>query len=144
MTQLKNSFPVTFSALRINLQKIIIFPLRVLTTFTRAILQLWLSLYMKLKCCLASKSFLLAATLNRSQSELHITGLWLPVPRKKYDFKTLKTFRGWVPMNCHGTKKMFSTGLEILGLVGYSTLTCWLTCNQKEVCNLHLNSEPLV
>ena len=50
---------------------------------------------MKLKCCLASKSFLLAATLNRSQSELHITGLWLPVPRKKYDFKTLKTFRGW-------------------------------------------------
>ena len=36
---------------------------------------------------------------------LYITGLWLPVPRKKkYDFEKLKTFRGWVPMNFHGTK----------------------------------------
>ena len=57
----------------------------------------------KLKC-LASISFIL----NHSQKALYIAGLWLPVPRKKYnyDFEKLKTFRGWVPMNFHGTKKL--------------------------------------
>ena len=55
----------------------------------------------KLKC-LASISFIL----NHSQKALYITGLWLPVPRKKYDFEKSKTFRGWVAMNFHGTKKL--------------------------------------
>ena len=52
--------------------------------------------------------------------------------KKMYDFEKLKTFRGWVPMNFHGTKKLllmvshdlsghgtekfFSIGTEILGL----------------------------
>ena len=62
-----------------------------------------------------------------------ITGLWLPVKKKIYDFEKLKTFRGWVPMNFHGTikncywwfpmisghgtEKLFSMGIEILGLM---------------------------
>ena len=71
--------------------------------------------------------------LNHSQKALYITGLWLPVKKKIYDFEKLKTFRGWVPMNFHGTikncywwfpmisghgtEKLFSMGIEILGLM---------------------------
>ena len=75
----------------------------------------------------------LRSILNHSQKALYITGLWLPVKKKIYDFEKLKTFRGWVPMNFHGTikncywwfpmisghgtEKLFSMGIEILGLM---------------------------
>ena len=56
----------------------------------------------KLKC-LASISFIL----NHSQKHytLLVYGFQCQ-EKKKYDFEKLRTFRGWVPMNFHGTKKL--------------------------------------
>ena len=58
---------------------------------SRPIPYLWLSLYYtKLKWCLAFISFLLSAIMNRPNSALHVTGLWLPGPGKIYTCMTWK------------------------------------------------------
>lgn len=96
---------VSFSLWGINLQKFIIFTLRFLTS--RAVLWLLLGLKTKLKGCLASISFLFSAIFNHFESVLHITGLWLPVPRKSIFWgHILKTCWRWDPINFHGTKNL--------------------------------------
>ena len=100
-----------------------IFPLRFLSS--RTILWLWLGLFMKLRGCLASISFLLSAILNSSQSALHVTGLCLRSSAKKkiYDFEKLrwvpwifmepKNWYRWFPMIIgYRTEKLFFMGFK--------------------------------
>lgn len=92
----------------------------------------------KTKGCLVSISFLFSAIFSHFESALHITGLWLPLPRKNIFWShILITCRRWDPINFHGTKtcyrwfpiisghvtdKLFSLGFEILGLQGMFAL----------------------
>ena len=40
------------------------------------------------------------------KSIIHYWFMAYSAKKKIYDFEKLKTFRGWVPMNFHGTKKL--------------------------------------
>ena len=84
--------------------------------------------------------FPIVCHLESFPSTLHVTGLWLPVPRQKY--MTMKNWKhlgggfpwlftepkhsySWFPMiSVHRTKKLFSMGFEILGLERDSKIYC--------------------
>ena len=66
----------------------------------------------------------------------------LQCQEKKYDYEKFKTFRGWVPMNSgHGNEKLFSMGIEILGLgIRYTAvLNNYLGYSDNHVSNLSLH-----
>ena len=123
-TELKNSFPVTFSALRINLQKFTIFPTQ--SWLVEQFLVMTRVIY-KTQRWLASILFLLFVILNHFQSALNITGLWLPGSRKKFDVRKLKIFKRWVPLNfsepknCYGWFPMISVGYGNAKLFSFGT-----------------------
>ena len=89
-----------FSTLGIHLQKFFNFSHRYLTS--RAILKLHVWLTYKTEMFSIYQLYLESFP----KGIIHYWFMASSAKKKIYDFEKLKTFRGWVPMNFHGTKKL--------------------------------------